>query len=285
MVHVAGPVGSGKTKFVEAMLEAADGPMLAARCVRDDSLRRSRETRPKTHPELRRYRQAGASGVAVFRFPEADVGSDEFYTTDLMADYSQAVILEGDNPVGFTDLEVFVAPVLTGGEGVFKRRRRNLAAEQRARAAAIRGALRLPGGAAALLEATLGRPMVEFAERHPELFDRARGVLLDALAASRKGPPPKPRERWVLADRLAGAERAGLVVFNIRSDKEREAAERLAAELARLRKDEELFGDIIGPRGSRTPITAVVANLADSADPGRRKALARVRRCVRSVSA
>lgn len=62
-IHVGGPAGTGKTTFVEAVLEACDEPILAARCVRNDSLRTSWETNPQRHPELRRYREAGASGV------------------------------------------------------------------------------------------------------------------------------------------------------------------------------------------------------------------------------
>jgi len=55
-VHVAGPPGSGKTTFIEAMLAVVDGPVLAARCIRDDALRQARETATKDHTELRRYK-------------------------------------------------------------------------------------------------------------------------------------------------------------------------------------------------------------------------------------
>jgi Ni2+-binding GTPase involved in maturation of urease and hydrogenase len=76
-VHVAGPVGVGKTTFIEAVFRGLDRWWLAARCVRNDSLRRARETSAKTHPELRRYRQAGVTAAALFEFPEDDIGSDE----------------------------------------------------------------------------------------------------------------------------------------------------------------------------------------------------------------
>ncbi len=109
-IHIAGPTGSGKTAFVEALLAADDGPTLVARCVRDDSLRRSRESSPRTHPEMQRYRQAGAYATATFAFPRHDPDPIEFYETQLMLNYSRAVILEGDNPAGYADLEVFVAP-------------------------------------------------------------------------------------------------------------------------------------------------------------------------------
>jgi hypothetical protein len=122
LIHVAGPEGAGKTTFIEAILGEADGFILAARCVRDDTLRRSREVSTKTHPELRRYHAAGASGAALFSFPESEIGSDAFFMTDLMEDYSEAAILEGDSPVPFVDLAAFVAPPLPAGKTLLVRR-------------------------------------------------------------------------------------------------------------------------------------------------------------------
>lgn len=282
IIHVAGPTGAGKTAFVEAVLGATEDFVIAARCMRDHSLRRWRETAPKTHPELRRYRRAGASGAAAFAFPERDAGSEALFLTDLMSDYSQAVILEGDSPLAFADLEVCVAPAPRSGERLFTRCRRNVAAEDRAKAAVMRRILRAPDGAAMILESTLGKHIVDFAKRRrPEVIEEARSALLAGLAAVRKMPPSKPVECWAVADRFAGIENAQLMVFNIRHDGEREAAERFVAELARVRKDEDLFKDVLGSRGSRIPITAVVANLADPQDAGRKKALARVRRSLR----
>jgi hypothetical protein len=60
-------------------------------------------------------------------------------------------------------------------------------------------------------------------------------------------------------------------VVNVCSDDERDAGDQLIADVVRLRKDDELFNDILRFRGSRRPITAVVANLADQDDPGRKK--------------
>jgi Ni2+-binding GTPase involved in maturation of urease and hydrogenase len=54
IVRVAGPPGSGKTTFIEALLGAADSLILAARCVRDDSLRKARETTLRERRRLHR---------------------------------------------------------------------------------------------------------------------------------------------------------------------------------------------------------------------------------------
>jgi len=221
LIHVAGPPGSGKTTFIEAILSAAAGPVLVARCVRDDELRQARETAPKNHPELRRYRLAGASGMALFSYPANDTRWDAFFMTDLMTDYSQAVLLEGDNPIGFADLAIFVALAPRAGEALLVRRKRDLAAE---------------------------------------------------------------RARAVIAERYAGIQHAQLVVLNIHSECERKGAEQIVADVLRLRKDQELYDDLLRFRGSRIPITAVVANLTDPDDPGRKKALLRARRALRPRS-
>jgi hypothetical protein len=49
--------------------------------------------------EPRRYLQAGAYAAAVFTFPGQLADPISFYETDLMSNYSEAVILEGDNRV------------------------------------------------------------------------------------------------------------------------------------------------------------------------------------------
>jgi hypothetical protein len=78
-------------------------------------------------------------------------------------------------------------------------------------------------------------------------------------------------ERWTVADRYAGVEHA-----------ERDAAERLVSDVARLREDEELFRYVLSRRGRR--VAAVAANVADRHDAGLKKALERVRRTVMFVS-
>ena len=97
-IDVAGPNGSGKTAVVKALLAADDGPTLVACCVRGDIFRRWRESSPRTHPEMQRYRQAGAYANAMFAFPGHEHDLNEFYETQLMLNHSRAVILEGDNP-------------------------------------------------------------------------------------------------------------------------------------------------------------------------------------------
>ncbi len=284
LIHVAGPKGAGKTKFIEQILGGAGEWILAARCVRDDSLRQAREATPKSHPEIRRYREAGATGAALFAFPENDIGSDAFFVTHLMEDYSKAVLLEGDNPLGFVDLAVFVAPPLPSGESLLVRRKRDRAKEECAKADAMERLLREPDGVALFLGQMVGAPLAEFARRSPKLVEDTRAGLLAGIAQARRTPPPKPTEHWVIADGYGGIERAQLVVINARDDGERERGDRLVAEVHRIRKDTAVFDDILGYRGNKIPVTAVVANMVDRNDAGTKKALARVRRAIRGRS-
>ena len=89
-------------------------------------------------------------------------------------------------------------------------------------------------------------------------------------------------EHWAVAGGYEGVEHAQLVVVNIRSEAERQRGEQLVADVGRLRTDPALFDAILGRRGSRIPVTAVVANLADPRDAGTKKAVARVRRALRT---
>ena len=281
LIHVGGPAGSGKTTFIEAMLTGSDALVIAARCVRDDTLRQFRETTAGSHPELRRYREAGAIGAALLTFPrDADL-SDSFFTTDLMMDYSQAVVLEGDSPLRFVDLRVFVAPPPAEGRQLFVRRTHERGRDARESTAALEQLLRQPDGMVDVLDMIGGARLAELGREHPELLEKMR-TRLGGVAQARRAP--QPDKRWAIADSYAGIEHAQLVVVNARNDGQRQAAQQLVADIVRLRKDNDLLADILGPRGSRIPITAVAADMADPDDPGRKKALARVRRAIRSAS-
>ena len=69
--------------------------------------------------------------------------------------------------------------------------------------------------------------------------------------------------------------------MNVHDEGQRDQAEAMVADLRRLRKDEEVFQDILAPLGNRVPITVVAANLTDPGDPGTRKGLTRILRSMR----
>ncbi len=68
--------------------------------------------------------------------------------------------------------------------------------------------------------------------------------------------------------------------MNVRDDGERQAAAAFPEDVRRLRRDEDVFRDVIGLRGNRIPVTAVAADLSNPKDAGTRKALARVKRAL-----
>ena len=283
-VHVGGPSGSGKTTFIEAMLAGADALTLVARCLRDDTLDQAREGAPRAHPELRRYRQAGAAGAAVYTFPGQQSVTDDFFMTDLMTNYSQAVVLEGDSPLSYVDLQVFVVPAPARAEQLFVRRTHRQSPGEVAGDAALHRLLSEPGDLEEILARVGGEPLAELARNSPALVEKMRAILGEVIAQPAIASPRGSEKHWSVADAYAGIEHAGLVVVNFRHGANRRAAEALVADVVRLRKDKELAADILGARGNRIPVTAVVANLADPDDPGRKKAIARTRRAIRSRS-
>ncbi len=284
LVHAGGPKGAGKTTLVEAILNGVDGLFIVARCFRDSSLKRVREDAGIACPELRRYRDAGACDAARFTFPNGCDAHDAFFESDLMGDYSEAAILEGDNPLEFVDLDIFVAPPLPPGKTLLVRRRRDRTREAQEKLDHLERMVGGPEGTAEFLEQIGGTSLAEFARKHPGKQERIRLDLLAGIARLREVPPPKATDHWVVAETYHGIERAQLVVVNVRDASEREQGEALIEEVGRLRTDPEVFADIIGFRGNRTPVTAVVANLLDGKDPGTKKAVARVRRALRARS-
>jgi hypothetical protein len=275
-IHVGGPAGAGKTTLVEALLAHTDSLITAVRCVRDDTLPEPGECFTTTDPELHRYWVAGAHTVARYAFPGASDAHDAFFQIDVMQDFSPAVVIEGDCPVSFADVSAFVAPA-SGGR-LLVRRESDQPSRQRQAMDALEEVLSRPGGLESILGELIGPGLAGFALQQPQLVDQERRKSLTQLAELRSRPAAKPRMRWSVGDAYHGIQRAQLVVVNIRDDTEKGTGEALLTEVARLRNDSEVFTDVMGPRGNRVPITAVVANLAQPADPGTRKALRRIRR-------
>jgi hypothetical protein len=284
LIHVDGPPGAGKTAFVERLVAGARHGVLAIRCRSDGTLRQAREACPARHPELRRYRAAGASAAGLFRFPPDALATDDLYSTRLLEDPAQAVVLEGDLPLGGVDLRVYVAPPLGPGQGLLVRELRDHAQEQHDKLNQLQWLLDQPDGMHQWLARTIGEPAIALARQHPTLLAEARASMLASIDKARTATPPEPTEHWAIASSHTGIEHAGLVIVNLRDHAQHDRAQALLAEIQRLRTDRQVFDDVLGWRGRRTPITAVAADLSDPTDPGTRKAVARANRAIRSAS-
>jgi hypothetical protein len=76
-----------------------------------------------------------------------------------MTDYSEAVVLEGDDPIGLADLKVFVAPVRASGERLFVRRSETRS--YRERPEVLERFLAEPADVVELLSIAGGEPLAE----------------------------------------------------------------------------------------------------------------------------
>jgi len=151
---------------------------------------------------LQRYRRAGAYDSAVFKIPHRNASSLDFYESALMLNYSRAVLVEGDNPVGFADLVVFVAPAPLAGETLYARHQRDPAAAHRAKADAWDALLRRPDGMAVWLEEVMGLPLGNFARNNPRFVEDVRARMLEGIAQSREAVPRAPTEQWSVSERF-----------------------------------------------------------------------------------
>lgn len=281
LLHVAGPVGAGKTTFIERLLEAEVAFAICIRGERESKLRKEQESNPRSHAELRRYRKAGAAAVALYRFGVQD--TDAFFVGSVMQNYSEAAIIEGDYPLELVDLSVFVAPPAQYGGSLLQRGFRDTAAVHQLKIEWLEGALASPETMARFLSEGLSEPFAAMVLASPRVFESMRDALESDLDALRELEPPAPTEQWTIAPGYTGIERAQLIVVNARSEADRHASATLIEDVARLRKDPVVFRDVLGARGSRTPVTAVVADLSNAKDAGLKKAMARVKRSLRAA--
>jgi len=279
-ILVAGEARAGKTTLIEHLLRSSPRDLIVARSIRDDNLREPKETAPRDQSELRRYRRAGAAGVIEYRFPTSHADLDAFYTTRFMEEYSEGVVLEGDQPVEFVDLKLFVASWHPECASLFCRVTRDRAQESLESLQRFEKLLGSPEGTKALVTQYLGKTLAEHMCSLSRL-EETRASMSAILERQRATPAPEPTTHWAIAPAHAGIEHAQAVVVNIRSDKERRSAQQLVEDLARLRQDKAIFQDILGWRGQRIPITAVIADLADPRDAGLKKMLARIGRALK----
>jgi hypothetical protein len=285
LLHVGGPPGAGKTTFIEALLAANDEEAFFVVRARRDASRRVPRTTSRIRevegvPELRRYLNAGAMTAVGYAFGSANV--DDFFMSEFMQDYSTAVVIEGDDPIGLADLNVHVLAALA--EPVLVRQERKAApVDLDSALLALLAEAGISSDSALRLADDAGRLRGGVVK---PVWAREAGPERSGLGARpRAAPPAAPSTTWTISDTHQGIAQAQLVVVNVRGDDERQMGDARLAELVRLRGDPEVFADLrFRFAGGRTPITAVAADLTNRKDPGTRKALARVRRTLRSAS-
>jgi hypothetical protein len=117
-IHVAGPTRSGKTTWSRrssAPSTAPRSPSVAGATMTSTS---PRSPRPRAMPGSGATAHRSHSGAARFDFPAEEQDGDGFFCSKVLSDFSEAILIEGECPVGYVDLEVFVAPPLPAGKAL-----------------------------------------------------------------------------------------------------------------------------------------------------------------------
>ncbi|MCZ7556169.1 MAG: hypothetical protein M5R41_07200 [Bacteroidia bacterium] len=282
-LRITGQSGAGKTKLMEATLEALRTEMvLCVYAQSDKKLKEPKESSPRNDPHLKRYLDAGAMHAVRYHFAgAARDGIDTLYESEVMTHYSGAVLIEGDSPLSCYDLTTYVARPLPGNDPLIVAGLRDNRAEHERQLAEAEALANDPRRIIDILGADFSGRLNSFIGRNSGFFDSVREELQNKVRELRALPVPEPTPCWTLAASHNGIQDAGLIVVNIHDEAERERAEALVRDVHRLRTDKQVFDDILGWQYHRTPVTAVVANLADPNDTGRKKALARIKRAVK----
>ena len=277
-IWVDGPTGVGKTMLVERFLQSNRSRLvMAARLVETDQVKQPSEDRPGDgDPD--RYERAGAFHSIRYRYPPGEQGraAGDFFRTSFIEQYSEGIIFEGRS---LTDLEadlfLFVTRPLPEGEDLVEMRSREEAR------IGLRTYLALAsGGSPDELDEGPPDEDLELDMEDGEVIEEIEipdEVGRKLLEWAEKGVPVT-REVWTLRDDHQGLARAGLVVVNIHDESERSAAERLAAQIRRIREDKQISEDVLGWNSRRRLKSIHIANLADRRDLELKKVVAKIKR-------
>lgn len=217
----------------------------------------------------------------LYRFPvKRNQFLDDFLESDAMSEYSDVVLIEGDAPLDYLHLSAFVARPLPEGEPLIVAGMRDTKAQREREIAQGEFLAEHPELLLELLSPDLRISVKSSIEQNPDILHRVGEDLRRAVGEQRSRPASKPTRCWTLAESHRGIEAAGLVIINIHDESERARAETMLNDVTRVRADKEIFDDVLGWRGDRIPVTAVVANLADPKDAGHKKAIARMKRAI-----
>lgn len=281
-IHITGQPGAGKTTLMEAVLSAR--PYESFLCVHasaDPALKRPKESAPRNDPHLKGYSHAGADRTTLYRFPPRKGDFiDEFFDSDIMSEYSDVVLIEGDSPLSFLHLSTFVARPLPPGDSLIVGDMRDTKAERERELQQAKLLADHPERLIELMPAEIRAALRASMEKDPGILRSIGDDFRRLVKEERSRPAPAPAKQRKIAESHRGIEDAGLVVVNIHDESERERAEALVSDVTRLRSDREMFDELLGWRYNRTPVTAVVANLLDPGDAGRKKAMTRIKRAI-----
>ncbi|MFB6352224.1 MAG: hypothetical protein ABEN55_09835 [Bradymonadaceae bacterium] len=211
--------------------------------------------------ELKRVREAGAASAAVIRHEDSRESRDRVWDTDVVGfDYTESLVVEGSFPFGFPpDLPVFVAKPLPEGRRLVE----EIGEDERPN----------KGSDAPTDQGELEREFIDMVTggSNDSSFDwtELRNRFLERARTSSK---------YRITEGYDGIQFAKVVAINVRNEHERDRGEALAEQIRDLRRDDELYEELLSPGGDRRQITIRVVDLSDPDDSGVRDLVRRIAR-------
>lgn len=277
-IWVDGPPGAGKTTLIERLLTSATSYDLAVARVRPgkSGTRRKKSTRDADQD---RFKTAGASTVAVLHaVPDRSFGDlDEI---DRFRDENRgtsAVLFEGAPVTRALRGELAVYVVRPLAEEV------NLVSfgEKEVMRLDLNSYLSMMFGKSPVVHGEdTEEPPPDIAGSESEVVEEIEipedvGQELSEWAVS--GVPIQGKG-WVACAHHEGVVYGDVYLINLHKERERPAAERLAAEIRRIRADGTILRSFQSAPHQSRRISVFIANLSDPRDAELKKAIARIKR-------
>jgi len=275
-----GPEGSGKTTLIQRMLESNRSKRLSTARLRIQDGVEEPTLMAEGSEETRRCLDSGAEDALLMFYPEGQRYDASVRCWEERFYYAapDGILFEGGYSRGLrSELRFFVASPWMAAEPFLARRRVEVGH------LALQDYLNIafghvPGGKEE------SRPP-DHLDEEAEVIGEEEWEVPDETAAklsqwADEGVPIH-NERWSVPDGHTDLFLCDAVVINVHGARESEAAERMAADIRRVRKDEALAREVLESHSPVSRPSLFIADLSDPKHPGTRQAVARIKRAFR----
>lgn len=275
-----GPEGSGKTTLIQRMLESNRSKRLSVARLRVQSGLEEPTLNAEDNEETRRCLDSGAEDALLIFYPEGHRYDASVRCWEERFYYAapDGILFEGGYSRGLrSELRVFVARPWMVAEPFVARRRVEVAR------LALQDYLNIALGHVPGRKEEPGPP--DHPDEEAEVIGEEEWEVPDETAAklsqwADKGVPIH-NERWSVPDGYDDLFLCDAAVINVHGARELEAAERMAADIRRVRKDKALMREVLETHSPVSRPSLFIADLSDPKHRGTKQAVARIKRAFR----